>query len=189
MTKILSQIWAFYVVEPKQLLLTIWHHANNVKISIIFIYTSSMKLNIKMLECQTEKQWDFAKKYRQKYFFDNVPIDDPYTWTFNHKEHLHFILYQDQDMIGYAHIQLWADHRAAIRIIVIDETKRNNSCGSQFLALMEHQLKAKGYKSIHAESRKESLSFYTKMGYTSMPFNDPDGYEVSEEDIPVGKTL
>ena len=146
-------------------------------------------MNISILECKTKYQWVYAKKLRQKYFFDNVPVEDPYTWTFEHKDHLHYIAYLENEMIGYAHIELWPLQRAAIRIIVIDEDKRNHSFGSQLLRLVEEQLREKGYKSFHAESRKSSLSFYKKLGYVSMPFDDPDGYESCDEDIPVGKVL
>jgi hypothetical protein len=80
---------------------------------------------IHLIRCIKDIEWDFAKKLRNKYFFDPLAIKDPYTWTFNHKDHIHFILYQDEVMIGYAHIQLWPNHRAALRIIVIDESYRN----------------------------------------------------------------
>src|SRR4051812_13064440 len=98
--------------------------------------------------CSTDAEWASAKNFRQKYFFDPQNINDPYTWTFNHPQHKHFVLYQGTEIIGYAHIQLWSDARAAIRIIVIDEAKRNNNFGSQFLVLCESRLKTEGYKSI-----------------------------------------
>ena len=59
---------------------------------------------IRLVKCAQDAEWDFAKKLRNKYFFDPLAIEDPYTWTFDHKEHAHFILYQDDTMIGYAHI-------------------------------------------------------------------------------------
>ena len=61
--------------------------------------------------------------------------------------------------------------------------------GSNFLRLIEKWLKSSGIKSIHAESRKESLGFYLKNGYAEMPFNDPDYYESDPSDIGVGKIL
>ncbi|MDZ5761813.1 putative GNAT family N-acetyltransferase domain protein [Candidatus Cyrtobacter comes] len=55
--------------------------------------------------------------------------------------------------------------------------------GSRFFALIERWLKSLGIKSIHAESRKNSLTFYLKNGYTEMLFNDPDGHESDPNDV------
>lgn len=38
-------------------------------------------------------------------------------------------------------------------------------------------------------SRKSSLIFYLKNGYTEMPFNDPEDHESDPNDVPVGKIL
>jgi hypothetical protein len=44
-------------------------------------------------------------------FFDKVPTADPYTWTFDHPDHIHFVLYQGSEIIGYAHLQLWPEQK------------------------------------------------------------------------------
>src|SRR5262245_13744640 len=88
---------------------------------------------LQMMKCTHDTEWDAAKRLRQKYFFDPLSISDPYTWTFDHKEHAHLILYQGTQIIGYAHIQFWEDQRAALRIIVIDAPYRQHGLGSQFL--------------------------------------------------------
>jgi len=99
------------------------------------------------------------------------------------------VLYQGTEIVSYAHIQFWPNQRAAIRIIAVDENKRNQNSGSQFLALIEKWLKSLGVKSIHAESRQSSLRFYLKNGYTDMPFDDPAGDDCGPPDVPVGKVL
>jgi N-acetylglutamate synthase-like GNAT family acetyltransferase len=98
-------------------------------------------------------------------------------------------LYQGTEIVAYAHIQFWPDQRAAIRIIAVDEDKRNQSFGSRFLALIEKWLRSLGVKSIHAESRQSSLRFYLKNGYTNMPFDDLENHESDPSDVPVGKLL
>lgn len=145
--------------------------------------------SLRFVKCTHYAEWDFAKKMRQKYFFDKVPVSDPYEWTFNHPNHAHFVLCQGMDMIGYAHIQLWPKSRAAIRIIVIEETKRSHGCGKQFLTWIETWLKWQGYRSIHTESSPNAVRFYEHMGYTVMPFDDPDGNETDARDTPMGKLL
>lgn len=144
---------------------------------------------LRVVKSLTPREWAAAKHFRDTYFFGPHGIEDPYTWTFNHEEHAHLVLYQGTEIIGYAHIQFWPDKRAAIRIIAVDENKRNQNSGSQFLVFIEKWLKSLGVESIHAESRKSSLKFYLKNGYTEMPFDDPEDHESNLNDIPVGKML
>lgn len=144
---------------------------------------------VRFLKCTHYAEWEKAKHFRQTYFFDKVPIADPYEWTFNHKDHVHFVLYQGVEIIGYAHVQLWPENRAAIRIIVIDKRKRNYGFGSQFLSLIEKWLMTHKHNRIHVESSLAALQFYKKHEYSEMPFNDPDGYEYDPQDVGVGKIL
>ena len=145
--------------------------------------------SIEIALCTHHSEWEAAKYFRQKYFFEPNNIEDPYTWTFIHPQHKHLVLYSGTEIIGYIHIQLWPDARAAIRIIVIDESRRNAGLGKKFLALSEKWLKLENYKSIHAESSPAALNFYRKNGYVNMAFNDPDGYVGDPEDTEVGKLL
>lgn len=144
---------------------------------------------IRLMHCMHPVEWAAAKYFRDTYFFAPHGIVDPYTWTFNHEEHAHLVLYQGTQVIGYAHVQFWPEQRAAIRIIAVDENKRNQSFGRKFLALIEKWLYNLGIKSLHAESRQSSLRFYLKNGYTNMTFDDPENHESDTNDIPVGKVL
>lgn len=144
---------------------------------------------IRIMKCTHYAEWDFAKKLRQRYFFEPLSITDPYTWTFDHKDHAHLIFYQGVEMIGYAHIQFWPNQRAALRIFVIDEPYRHQGFGSQFLKLCEQWLKRNGIQSIHDEARPDVISFYRKNGYIKMPFEDPSGTPPSPHDVAVGKKL
>jgi N-acetylglutamate synthase-like GNAT family acetyltransferase len=91
--------------------------------------------------------------------------------------------YKNADIIGYAHLQLWLEHRAALRIIVIDERYRNLGLGSQFLKLCERWLVHQGYKTLSVQSSQEAYKFFFNLGYMQMPFNDPDGYETDSQDM------
>jgi GrpB-like predicted nucleotidyltransferase (UPF0157 family) len=144
---------------------------------------------IRIMKCTHYVEWEAAKQYRNKYFFDPLSISDPYTWTFENPEHVHLVLYQGIDIMGYAHIQLWQDQRAALRILVIDENHRQQGLGSQFLQLCEQWLKRIGIKSLHDEARPNVVSFYRRNGYTEMPFDDPSGEPPSAHDIAMGKRL
>lgn len=127
--------------------------------------------------------------FRQKYFFDKVPISDPYTWTFTHADHIHLVLYKGSKIVGYVHIQLWADKRAALRIVVIDELYRNCGTGSDFLKMCERWLKEQGIKTLHIQSSPEAYQFFCKHEYIHMRSNDPDGYEGDPRNIEIGKKL
>ena len=139
--------------------------------------------------CTHHDEWKAVRHFRNKYFFHRIPMEDPYTWTFDHKEHVHFVFYQGTKIVGYAHIQFWPEQRAALRIIVIDELHRNQGFGGYFLILCERWLKDKGYKTLHTQSSPDAYNFYRKQLYTKMPFNDPDGYEGDPQDIDMGKVL
>lgn len=143
----------------------------------------------RLMHCLHDYEWEMAKAFRQRYFFDKVPVADPYTWTFDHPSHVHFVFSRGVDIIGYAHIQKWKDARAALRIIVIDVAARRQGVGAEFLGLCEKWLRAQGVETLHVESSPEAHSFYTKHGYTDMPFNDPDGYEDSPQNVALGKAL
>ncbi|KTD73430.1 bifunctional GrpB family protein/GNAT family N-acetyltransferase [Legionella tucsonensis] len=144
---------------------------------------------LRVVKALTTREWDKVRHFRQFYFFDKAGLSDPYTWTFEHDAHIHFVLFQGSDIIGYAHLQLWSRKRAALRIIVIDEKKRNHQYGSQFLTLCEKWLKNQGYRSLHVESSPDALKFYRNNSYIDMPFDDPDGYEGDARDIAVGKII
>ena len=144
---------------------------------------------IRVMHCMHPLEWAAAKHFRDTYFFGPHGTEDPYTWTFNHENHAHLVLYQGTQMIGYLHIQFWRDQRAAIRLIAVDENKRNQNADSVFLVLIEKWLKSLAIKSIHAQSKQSTLSFYLKNGYIDMPFNDPESHESDLNDVPVGKFL
>lgn len=144
---------------------------------------------VRVVRALTTREWEATKHFRQLYFFDRAGLSDPYTWTFEDPKHIHFILYQGSEIIGYAHIQLWPNQRAAVRVIVIDELKRNHQFERQLLTLCEKLLKSQGYKSLHIESSPADLKFYRLNGYIDMPFDDPDGYESDPLNTAVGKKL
>lgn len=141
----------------------------------------------RMVKALTDREWATVGTLRQKYFFKSNA--DPYAWTFEHKDHVHFVFYKNSDIIGYAHLQLWAERRAALRIIVIDECYRNRGFGSQFLKLCERWLCHQGFKTLLVQSSPEAYKFYCQHEYLKMPFNVPDGYETDPRDIEIGKIL
>jgi GrpB-like predicted nucleotidyltransferase (UPF0157 family)/GNAT superfamily N-acetyltransferase len=141
--------------------------------------------SLRFLRCTHYEEWDAAKRMRQKYFFDRIPIQDPYTWTFNHPDHAHFVLCLGVEVIGYAHIQLWPESRAALRMIVVEEDKRHRGFGRQFLEWIQTWASWQGIRSLHTEARPDAVAFYQYMGYVEAPFNDPEGQLTHPLDLPM----
>lgn len=104
---------------------------------------------VRVVQALTDREWQAVRMLRQKYFFDKVPIADPYTWTFTHAGHVHLVLYKGSKIVGYAHIQMWPDKRSALRVHVIDEEYRNSGIGSDFLKICERWLKEQGIKTLN----------------------------------------
>lgn len=144
---------------------------------------------IRILKCNDETEWTAAKRLRQFYLFDRGVEIDPFTGTFNHKEHEHLVLYRGTKIIGYAHIQLWPVHRAMLRMMQIEERERGLGYGGQFLELIEKWLKVGGYQSIHVEACPKAFPFYQKQQYIPMPLNDPEGMPSTPGEMPMGKQL
>lgn len=139
--------------------------------------------------CATSQEKESALAFRQRSFFDERKIKDPYVWTFDHKDHHHFALYRKRHIIGYAHIQFWPNHRAALRIIVIDEKEQGKGYGSYLMKFCEQTLKEKGIKVLQTEASPNAVAFYQRLGYLEMPFEDPDGHPSDASDLPMGKKL
>lgn len=141
----------------------------------------------RMVQALTDREWSAVRNLRQRYFFQLK--EDPYIWTFNHKDHIHLVFYKNAEIIGYAHLQLWPQQRAALRIIVIDEHYRNLGYGIQFLKLCERWLTHRGFTNLLVQSSKATSEFFYKHEYIPMLFDDPDGYERDPQDVEIGKFL
>lgn len=104
---------------------------------------------LRMLHCTHYEEWEKAKVIREKYFLDKFKSSDPDTWTFDHPEHVHFVIYQGTRIIGYVHLQLLPEQREVVlRLLIIDEPFRKKNIDSKILTLCEKWIKTKGYNSI-----------------------------------------
>ncbi|MDP2193847.1 MAG: bifunctional GrpB family protein/GNAT family N-acetyltransferase [Alphaproteobacteria bacterium] len=126
---------------------------------------------VRLMHCMHPVEWAAAKHFRDTYFFAPCGIKDGYTWTFNHIDHAHLVLYEGTQIIAYAHVEFLPDHRSLLRMLVVDKNKRNMGFGSRLLSLMEKWLKSLDIKSFHLTSRQSSLRFYLKNGYAKIPFD------------------
>lgn len=116
--------------------------------SMIFIRNSVEKYDFtgyRLVLCTHYSEWDAARGFRDKYFLDTYSREDPDTWTFNHSEHAHFILYQGVDIISYAHLQFLSNYKVVIRMMAFCDNVSNPNVESKFLALIGKWFKILGY--------------------------------------------
>lgn len=144
-------------------------------------------LQARLVSSQKEKKE--AVDFRQKHFFDRLGFEDPYRWTLERVDHFHWLLYDSDQIVGYAHVQNWPEHRAALRIIVIDGRVRGLGMGKYLMEHCEQMLKKQGVKLIQTEASPNAYLFYKKLGYSEMPFNNPDGEATHPDDRAMGKYL
>jgi GNAT superfamily N-acetyltransferase len=144
-------------------------------------------LQVRLISSEKEKKE--ALDFRQKHFFDRLGIQDPYRWALDKKDHFHWLLYEGDKVIGYAHVQNWPNHRAALRIIVIDEQFRRRGNGKYLMSCCEQALKAQGIKLLQTEASPNAYLFYKKLGYIEMPFDNPDREPTHLDDRAMGKYL
>ena len=79
------------------------------------------------------------------------------------------------DVIGFAHIQVWAwNHVAWVGDILIEEQLRNRGIGSQLLQRIEERARELGCKVImdSPPMTHPAVNYYIKRGYRICGFND-----------------
>lgn len=144
-------------------------------------------MRVRLVASEREKKE--AVDFRQKHFFDQLGFQDPYRWALEQKDHLHWLLYDGEKVVGYVHVQIWPGQRAALRIIVVDEKKRGQGMGELLMNHCEQALKDQGIKVLQTEASPSAYQFYKKLGYEEMPFNNPDGEPTHPNDRAMGKYL
>lgn len=141
----------------------------------------------RMVRALTTREWKAVRDLRQQYCFKTKP--DPFTWTFEKNDHIHFVFYKNAEIIGYAHLQLWPEDRAALRMFIMDERYRHLGLGSQFLNNCEKWLMHQEVRKLQIRTPPSVCKFFYERGYIQMSFNDPDGYEADLQDVEIGKVL
>jgi GrpB-like predicted nucleotidyltransferase (UPF0157 family)/GNAT superfamily N-acetyltransferase len=112
---------------------------------------------LRIVKALTTREWDAARRLRRKAGFSDTDT------AFNDEAHVHFVLFQGSEIIGYAYLQLCSKGRSVLRVLVIDEAKRNHQYGSRLLNLCEKWLKSQGYLSLHVEAPHHTLNFIALM--------------------------
>lgn len=119
---------------------------------------------LRVLKCNDSFEWDTAKIFRQEYF-DALEQEDPCAHSLDQKNNLHTVLCYGVDIFGYSHIELLEDAKAALRIFMVDDIKKNQSFAGKFLTVLEKWLKAQNYKVLSVQASVQAVPFYEKNRY------------------------
>lgn len=109
----------------------------------IFVAAIDLKTGfngMRVVKALTPYEWKTVKEFRQEYFHNELKMDDPYESTFEHKDHVHLVLYESNEVIGYVHIQFCSNQKAAIRVMIINELYKNQNIENNFLKICEKWL-------------------------------------------------
>lgn len=141
----------------------------------------------RVVKALTDREWAAVRALRQGNIVRSK--SDPFSFPFEQKDHVHFVFYKNAEIIGYAHLQLWIECKAILRMIVIDERYHNQGFGRQFLALCERWLSHQGFNKLFIHAPQKVHEFFQHQGYAEMPFNDPDGNDNDPLHTKLGKIL
>lgn len=141
---------------------------------------------VRIVKALTVNEWNTLKKFREKYFYENIQQSDPYIDSLNDLAHFHLVVLKKTDIIGYVHIQLCPDSEAIIHFIFINEENRKQNFGSELLIFIEKWLRSLDFKSLYSKIVPETLGFFKKYGFSDMHLNNTEN---NDKEKFIGKLL
>lgn len=95
------------------------------------------------------QEWETIKELRQKYFYDQLGIKDPYDWTAENKKDIHFILYKGIKIIGYSHVELLQGNKAKQGIFIIENEYLSKEIENEFMERCALWFKKQGINMVN----------------------------------------
>lgn len=142
---------------------------------------------IRLVCCTHYNEWQEYHRIRKQQIFDSINIKyDPNHPTITIDNHHHFVLYKNTEIIAAAHIEFLNDNEAALRSLAVDGSQQNKGFGKYMMQLLEEWLKHKNVKVLKMHARPTAESFYRKLGYVNMEFND---ISIQKNYINLGKNI
>ncbi|MGX6959985.1 MAG: GNAT family N-acetyltransferase [Rickettsia endosymbiont of Pentastiridius leporinus] len=142
---------------------------------------------ISLVRCTYEKEWKEYHRIRKEQIFDSINIKyDPKHPTITADNHYHFVLYESTEIIATAHLELLNKTEATLRSLAVDGSRQNKGFGKYMMQLLEKWLKHRYVIVLKMHARPEAETFYRKLGYIDMEFND---VSIQKNYIDLGKML
>lgn len=114
----------------------------------------------RMVQALTKSEWSAVDSLK-KMASDFSPIN-------KEKEHIHFVFYKNEKVIGYAHLEPCPENTAILQTLVIEDKHRNQGFGKKFLELCERWLTHQNYKKLRITSPQGMFEFYKNLGYAKI---------------------
>lgn len=123
--------------------------------------------------CLHHREWSEYHRIRKTQIADlkGIPYDPTHP-RFEAPNHYHFVLYKGTEIIGISHVEFRSDSTCILRPFAIDAPFQNQGYGSQFLRIIENWLQYQGIKALYLHAHQEAVSFYERLGYIPMTFED-----------------
>lgn len=142
---------------------------------------------IRFLKVAHIKEWQEYHRIKREQIFE--PLDIAYDenhFTMTDENHFHFILCKGIDIVTAAHVEFLNKEEAAIRALATDDLYKCKGYAFYIMKMLEKWIKQNGRNVIKLHANPQALSFYQKLGYDDMEFDD---VSISDDVIDVGKIL
>ncbi|MFK7967867.1 MAG: GNAT family N-acetyltransferase [Rickettsiaceae bacterium] len=142
---------------------------------------------LRFVKCTFYSEIDAYHRIKEEQIFRPINVDyDPNHLSLTLDNHFHFILYNGMQIVSIAHIEFLNQKEVALRALATDATFQNQRFGSYMINLLEKWVRFHGRKIIKLHTRASSETFFRKVGYTEMHFNN---LSITEDVIDLGKLL
>ena len=102
-------------------------------------------------------------------------------------KHHHFLFSLDDKYIGAIDIEITPEYHAIIRNTAIDSANQGAGYGAALMYLAHRWLQQQKIHTVKLHCPKEVTNFYSKLGYTEMPFQDDES--IGTNSIDMGRFL
>ncbi|MFY9589657.1 GNAT family N-acetyltransferase [Rickettsia endosymbiont of Halotydeus destructor] len=139
------------------------------------------------MRCIHYNEWEEYHRIKEEQIF--ISLNTQYNR--NHESitasnHYHFVLYKGVQIVAATHMEFLNENEAALRSLAIDEPYQNQGLGTYLMKLLERWLKHKNIKVLKMHARSSAESFYRKLEFIDMEFNDSS---IQESYVDLGKML
>lgn len=124
--------------------------------------------------CMHRNEWNQYHQMRKAEIFDPLGIVyDMNHPTITQKGHFHFVLYKGIEIVSCAHIEYLNESEAALRTISTEKNQKRKGYGTTLLKFLEKWLLHHSIKVLKLHANTSQISFYKKLNYHDMDFDDP----------------
>ncbi|WP_395477397.1 GNAT family N-acetyltransferase [Rickettsia endosymbiont of Pantilius tunicatus] len=142
---------------------------------------------IYLTRCTNDREWQEYHRIRAEQIFEPINVEyDTNHPSITASNHYHFVLYKAKEIVATAHIEFLNENEAALRSLAVDKPHQKQGFGKYMMQLLEKWLRDQNIKILKMHARISAETFYHKLGYIDMEFND---VSIQKNYIDLGKVL